>query len=104
RPQIYEFPREFKRIRSPLVEFLNALSRPDPLRPGPLLRGYYLTGVREVEVAAMVDPGATRPEWAPANLASDATQMFRGDATQIFRAGDAGKAQQGIGGRGGLTR
>ena len=33
RPQIYEFPREFKRIRSPLVEFLNGLSRPDPLPP-----------------------------------------------------------------------
>lgn len=46
RPAIYEFPRELKRIRSSLVQFLTDAFRPDVLRPGAVLRGYYLTGIR----------------------------------------------------------
>ena len=103
RPQIYEFPREFKRLRSPLVEFLNGLSRPDPLHPGPLLARLLFDRSPRSGSSAMADPARTRPDWAPANLASDATQMFRGDATQIFRGGDAAKTQLMVG-RGGLTR
>ena len=41
RPAIYEFPRELKRIRASLVQFLTDAFRPDALRPGPLLRGLH---------------------------------------------------------------
>jgi type VI secretion system protein ImpL len=85
RPGIYEFPRELKRIRSPLVQFLTDVFRPNSLGPAPLLRGYYLMGVRETEVA-LPDPGATRLEFE-AHAAMETTSLFRGDATQIFQPG-----------------
>ena len=44
RPGVYEFPRELKRIRSPLVQFLTDVFRPNSLGPSLMLRGYYLTG------------------------------------------------------------
>ena len=49
-PGVYEFPRELKRIRSPLVQFLTDVFRPNSLGPSLALRGYYLTGARETEV------------------------------------------------------
>src|SRR5262249_16787929 len=61
RPAFYEFPRELKRIRSPLVQFLTDAFRPNALPPGPLLRGYSLSGTRQVEVAAM-DAAVSRPD------------------------------------------
>jgi len=85
RPSVYEFPRELKRIRSPLVQFLTDVFRPT-LGFGPLLRGYYFTGVREGEVAVQ-DLGATRVDLAP-NLEMATTQLFRGDATQLVQGGD----------------
>ena len=87
RSAIYEFPREFKRIRSTLVQFLVEVFRPQSLRAGPLLRGYYFTGVREVEAAAP-DPGTSRGDWSVPNLAMDGTRLFRSDATQLSRAAD----------------
>jgi len=91
RPGIYEFPRELKRIRSPLVQFLTDVFRPHPLRPGPLLRGYYLTAVREVEAAA-ADPAVSRADWTSPNLGMETTRLFRGDATQIFNPDDGSKS------------
>ena len=99
RPAVYEFPRELKRIRTPLVQFLTDVFRPNPLVPGPILRGFYLTARREVEVAEGAD--AHQSEWSGSGSAmestklfrtADATQLFRApDATQLFRSGDAGK-------------
>ena len=86
RPSVYEFPRELKRIRSPLVQFLTDVFRPT-LGYRPVLRGYYLTGVREGEVAAVEDLGATRLDLSAPNPAMAATQLFRGDATQILQGG-----------------
>ena len=54
RPGVYEFPRELKRIRSPLVQFLTDVFRPNSLGPSLALRGYYLTGTRETEVERAV--------------------------------------------------
>jgi len=79
-PDIYEFPRELKRIRGSLVQFLIDAFRPDALRPAPLLRGYYFTAVREVETdapPANTDYGQTMSR---GNFTADATQMFRPDA------------------------
>ena len=83
KPGIYEFPRELKRIRAPLVQFLTDVFRPHPLRPVPVLRGFYLTAVQEVEVA-IAKPAASEADWTSPNLSMETTRLFRGDATQIF--------------------
>jgi type VI secretion system protein ImpL len=82
RPGIYEFPRELKRVRTSLVHFLTDAFRPDPLQPGPLLRGYYLTGTRQLEVAP--EPLASG-DWGSGDL--DASRLFRGDATRFIDSG-----------------
>jgi type VI secretion system protein ImpL len=90
RPGVYEFPREFKRIRSPLVQLLTDVFRPYSLGPSLVLRGYYLTGVREteVEIHAPAGRGTDSATLAP----MEATRLFRGDATQIFQGDDMTKA------------
>ena len=90
RPAIYEFPRELNRIRRPLVQFLSNAFRPHPLRLGPLFRGFYLTGLREIEAAA-VGLGDTRINWSFVKSGDDATRVFSADATRILRADEAGK-------------
>jgi type VI secretion system protein ImpL len=83
RPGVYEFPRELKRIRSPLVQFLTDMFRPNPLGPAPLLRGYYLTGVRETQGEVQVAAGLADTE---SKSSLEATNLFRGDATQLFQS------------------
>jgi type VI secretion system protein ImpL len=61
-PSVYEFPREFRKLRSLAVEFLVDVCRPSQLRAGPLLRGFYFTGIRPVVVADVaVEPQAPAP-------------------------------------------
>ena len=61
KPAIYEFPRELKRLRDTLVQFLGRTSlRPNPLQPGPILRGFYFTGTRQVTVSTL-GPVASEP-------------------------------------------
>ena len=90
RPGVYEFPRELKRIRSPLVQFLTDVFRPYSLGASPVLRGYYFTGVCEAEVKIRdrAGPGVDSATHAP----MEATRLFRGDATQIFQGDDFTKA------------
>ena len=45
-PGIYEFPREFRKLRRAMVQFLVDLCRPSQLTVGPFLRGFYFSGVR----------------------------------------------------------
>ncbi len=71
---IYEFPREFRKLRSPLVKYLVELCRPSQLNVGPFLRGFYFSGVRPV----VVNEVAAAP--APAQASGDAL-----GATGIFR-------------------
>ena len=47
-PGIYEFPRELRKLRTLLVQFLVDLARPSQLGTNPFLRGFYFTGVRPV--------------------------------------------------------
>ena len=72
---MYEFPREFRKLRSLAVEFLVDVCRPSQLRAGPLLRGFYFTGVRPVVVA---DVAVERQAPAPPPRGGDlgATRMF----------------------------
>jgi type VI secretion system protein ImpL len=59
-PAVYEFPREFRKLRNGIVQFLVDLCRPSQLRTGPFLRGFYFTGQRTIVVdrAAAVEPQA----------------------------------------------
>jgi type VI secretion system protein ImpL len=86
RPGIYEFPRELKKVRSPLVQFLTDVFRPNPLGPAPILRGYYLLGVCQTE-SVVNDPGATSLDFAGLGESLEASRLFAADATQLFQAG-----------------
>lgn len=78
-PGAYEFPREFRKLRAPLVQFLVDLCRPSQLTIGPFLRGFYFSGVRPVVVHETAptapEPRAAQQQVAPG--ASEATGMFR---------------------------
>src|SRR5438270_12609439 len=67
-PGAYEFPREFRKIRSGVVQFLVDLCQPSQLTVGPFLRGFYFTGVRPV-VINEVAPVAAAPQQAAYNTA-----------------------------------
>jgi type VI secretion system protein ImpL len=73
-PGVYEFPRQFRKLRTPLVQFLVDLCRPSQLRAGPFLRGFYFTGVRTVAVTRST-PVATPQQPAP-KLGYDATGII----------------------------
>lgn len=75
----YEFPREFRKLRTPLVKFLVEMCRPSQLNSGPFLRGFYFCGVRPVVVedelaSAEVRPAARSRSQQPS--AAEATSMF----------------------------
>jgi type VI secretion system protein ImpL len=72
-PAVYEFPREFRKMREQVLTFLVETTRPNQLGNNPFLRGFYFSGVRPVilreHVAApavpvpveqTAGPGATR--------------------------------------------
>ena len=82
---IYEFPREFRKIRGALVRYLVELCRPSQLTVGPFLRGFYFSGVRPILVN----------EVAPAAPPPQASQAAGGriGATSIFRAMSGAAAQ-----------
>src|SRR5688500_4668984 len=77
KPAAYEFPREVRKVAPAAVQFLVELCRPTELGLGPVLRGFYLTGVRAVvssDGAAAVPSlmAAREPQAAVA-----ATSVFR---------------------------
>lgn len=74
-PGAYEYPREFRKLRAALVQFLVDLARPSQLRAAPFLRGFYFSGVRPVVVEDV----------APAPLETRQAQPEAGSATGFFR-------------------
>ena len=77
-PAIYEFPREFRKLRAAAVPFLVELCRPSQLTIGPFLRGFYFCGVRPVVSQEVGPTAAALPVTRKAFQAgSEATQMFR---------------------------
>jgi len=72
-PPAYEFPREFRKIRPALVQFLVDLCRPSQLTVGPFLRGYYFTGVRPIVINDAAPVAAPVPQQA---ASAGATSMF----------------------------
>ena len=73
-PGSYEFPREFRKIRNLLVQFLLDVCRPSQLNATPFLRGFYFSGVRPVLVRdAAPAPVVNKPRAGD----SGATGVFR---------------------------
>lgn len=74
-PGAYEFPREFRKIRNLVVQFLLDVCRPSQLTATPFLRGFYFSGVRPI----LVRDAAPAPVVAKRPLAVDsgATSFFR---------------------------
>jgi type VI secretion system protein ImpL len=67
KPLAYEFPREWRKLSTPLTEFLVELSRPSQLAINPFLRGVYLTGIRPVVEIGALDPAPVLAPQAPAS-------------------------------------
>ncbi len=78
-PGVYEFPREYRKLRAPLVQALVDLCRPSQLVAGPFLRGFYLAGQRTITVSAGLADSADRIERGPITT-SDAPV----GATRVF--------------------
>jgi len=75
-PNIYEFPREFNKLRSLLTSFLVDLCRPSQLGISPFLRGFYFTGIRAKTVND-VAPAAGQPVADDGGSDPGATRMFQ---------------------------
>ncbi len=74
---IYEFPRELRKLRSPIVQFLVQLARPSQFRVSPFLRGFYFCGVRPLIVDEVVQ---TSPQVPTVKEDADgATVILSGD-------------------------
>ena len=93
-PGIYEFPREFRKLRSGLVPFLVELCRPSQLTIGPYLRGFYFSGVRPVVIQEAAYAPASQPVVQPSvNPDAGATQIFRrGQGAAVSQAAMAGSS------------
>jgi type VI secretion system protein ImpL len=87
-PGIYEFPRELQKRIAIATQFLVDLCRPSHLRTSAFLRGFYFTGVRQVEAANPLGGTvmASKTSLMPA-------RSFSGNATSIMRADDFTKTQ-----------
>ncbi len=111
-PNIYEFPREFRKLRDEAVRYLLELGRPSQLQASPFLRGFYFAGVRPVAMpdgrrgaqwvflekffqealladraafgAAAANTGASRSRRILYGLASAASLLWLGGATISF--------------------
>jgi type VI secretion system protein ImpL len=83
KPAVYEFPREFKRIRTPLVQFLVDVFKPDPLKAGPRLRGFFFLGTRRVERSGPAETGG-HSAYQPLSASPEATHFFRPEMTSMF--------------------
>jgi type VI secretion system protein ImpL len=75
-PAAYEFPREFRKLRPAIVQFLVDLCRPSQLAVGPFLRGFYFTGVRPIIVNEAAPVQAAQPQPGGYGHAQGATGIF----------------------------
>ena len=87
-PGIYEFPRELQKRIAIATQFLVDLCRPSHLRTSAFLRGFYFTGIRQVEAANPLGGTmmASKTSLTPA-------RPFSPNATSLMRADDLGKTQ-----------
>jgi type VI secretion system protein ImpL len=84
---IYEFPRELQKRIPIATQFLVDLCRPSHLRSGPFLRGFYFTGIRQVEAAP---PGGTAIDSKTSFMPA---RSFSANATSLLRVDDFTKTR-----------
>ena len=84
-PAIYEFPREFRKLRPMIVQFLVELCRPSQLAVGPNLQGFYFSGVRPVVVTDAPTPVQRMPEPREPSRSLEATGIFKGGREELLR-------------------
>ena len=80
-PGVYEFPREFGKLRKNLSQYLIELCKPSQLSANPYLRGFYFTGLRAQMVEQIV---GARPRAGPERSAGSGRDGY------LFQAGAAG--------------
>ena len=81
-PSGYEFPRELRRLRPALTQFLVDLCRPSQLSVNPFLRGFYFVGVRPLIVREAVH-APQRSRQSP-KVDAGATAIFRPGQSESF--------------------
>ena len=84
-PGIYEFPREMRKIRRLLVQFLVDLARPSQLNVNPFLRGFYFSGVRPVVIEEIAARAGVEQQSSGA-LDAGATRIFAGSGGNMAPA------------------
>lgn len=95
-PHPYEFPREFRKLRQSMVQFMVDCCRPSQLKASPFLRGFYFSGVRPITVSSAPVVSAAKKDDS-FKQAGAATQMFSAAMMQQVQqqAAMAGAQQQG---------
>ena len=73
-PGVYEFPREFGKLRKNLNQYLVELCKPSQLSANPYLRGFFFTGLRAQMLEQRV--AAPAPPMESAAVEIGATRMF----------------------------
>ena len=91
---VYEFPREFRKLRNAVVRFLVDLSRPSQLRLDPFLRGFYFCGARPVTVK----------DSEPLARSASRMGMVNREATGIFEMQNLNPEPAPLAGSAGRTR
>jgi type VI secretion system protein ImpL len=91
-PGVYEFPREFRKLAKPAVQFLVDLCRPSQLRTGPFLRGFYFTGTRMVASSTASVGSQTMMQTKTSFMSAPAPAA---NATTMLSAADAAAAMKG---------
>jgi len=86
---IYEFPRELRKLRTPLVQFLVELCKPTQLSAASFLRGFYFSGVRATFVSESVRQAPAPSAPKPAMMAADATRFFKVEQSPAAQAAAA---------------
>lgn len=81
---VYEFPREFRKFIPLATQFLVELGRPSQLAISPVLRGFYLVGVRPVVV--------TEVQFEPVASTVAANESVPLGATSVFNPGQSPRA------------
>jgi type VI secretion system protein ImpL len=74
---IYEFPRELRKLRPLIVQFLADVCTLSELHASPFLRGFYFSGARAVVINEIVARRGEDAIQAAPQRDAEATQMFR---------------------------
>lgn len=85
KPGLYEFPREFGKLRKSLKDFLVEVCKPSQLNANPYLRGFYFTGIRARLVERAVSPAHAAVQ-VPAMQEAGATQFLNLSKTRADAA------------------